>query len=192
MLDSPSITNPVCVFDCEVDIDSAKAEATYKAHRIPGSHYLNLGRFIDHNAKTYKIPEEEEMAELLKTVGYGPEATFVLYDHKDGKPTMHAAHFFTLYGIKKTFILAGKFEETWKAPETPLAFKAAEKGKDVNFSVKRKTTLNANFEDVLKASTAKDCVILDCRTVIQSRKGMVDNAVSFPAGKCWDNHMYLT
>ena len=191
LLDAPSITNPVCVLDCEVDADSAKAEATYKAHRVPGSHYFNLGKFVDINAKTYKIPGEEVMAEILKATGYGPDSTFVLYDHKDGKFALHAAHVMSLHGIKKTYVLAGKFEVAWPAPEAPVEFKAPEKGKDTVFAVKKKTTLNASYEDVLKATKNQDCVILDCRPMLQFKKGSIDNAVSFPAGKCWDNHMYL-
>ena len=56
------------------------------------------------------------MAELLRMTGYGPNATFVLYDHKDGKFSLHAAHIFALYGIKKTYVLSGKFEVTWPVP----------------------------------------------------------------------------
>jgi 3-mercaptopyruvate sulfurtransferase SseA len=53
VIDTPSATDPICVLDCEIDADSAKAEATYKAHRIPGAYYLDLSKFVDVTSKNY-------------------------------------------------------------------------------------------------------------------------------------------
>ena len=55
----------------------------------------------------------------------------------------------------------------------------------------KKKTLNASFEDVLKATSSANHVIFDCRAKLEFKKGAVDKAINLPSGKVWDNHMYL-
>lgn len=97
------------------------AAAEYALAHIPGALFLDLGTLVDNNAPVETtLPDADQFAERMRSLGIGPEDRIVLYDDSANKSSARAWYMFRLFGLANLAVLDGGLGK-WKAEGRQLA-----------------------------------------------------------------------
>lgn len=113
----------VVVLDASHHLPAAArdARADFAAEHIPGAQFLDLASLFDATSPVpYALPQPEQLAERLASLGVPPGARIVLYDDSAIRSAARAWFMLTTSGWAEVAILDGGLAK-WRSEARPLA-----------------------------------------------------------------------
>ena len=175
-----------------IDMRWGDKQHAYASGHIPGAQFLSASEHLTdkNNPVPDMLPGPEAFAAVIRGLGVSSDSTVVVYDDF-GIPMLAARLWWAMsyYGHARVMVLDGGLRQ-WNAEGRPLA---ADVGAPPpgNFLARPNRALFATKRDVLAATQADDCVIVDCLNADLyaglgekhkwgPRKGHVPGAVNVP------------
>ena len=155
----------VVVLDASSHLPDAErdARAEFAEAHIPGARFLDLGSFFDETSPVPKaVPNAQQFAERMGSLGVGPDSTVVLYDDSMIKPAFRAWFIMQLYGVEASVLDGGL--TAWKRsggalesgmPDiSPRDYRVREPGAKVRSKAEMLANIDSEAEQVVDARDA--------------------------------------
>ena len=191
------------VLDASMHLPDAKrdARAEFRAGHIAGARFLDLASLNDDSAPAAKaVPNAEQLAERLSSLGIEPSHRIVLYDDSAIKTSARAWFILTLHGIEQVAILdgglaawkaAGGAIDTGDAPASPSQFPADALDRDGTMLRDKSNVLDILDEDeqqLVDARSQERFESADADPVHHVEGGHIPGSRNVPFSKLFDDN----